>query len=137
MYFDLKTIDRAAIYVADLLQKYRVILLSGPLGAGKTTLTAKTLHYLGVIEPVTSPTYTIMQQYITEQMTIWHCDLYRIKNINELTELGIYEMWTKDFMIIEWPEKLQEYLPPQYAFCELSLNGNQRALKTLGSSNNG
>lgn len=108
-----------------LAQKLRggeILALSGDLGSGKTTFTKALAKKLGVRQTVTSPTFVIMQQYPTKLKTadkkpIWlyHLDLYRADNFNEVADLGLTQLWARPNVItvIEWSDKIQSHLPKQ------------------------
>ncbi len=94
------------------LQPGAVITLSGVLGAGKTTLVKGVAAGLGVTEPVTSPTFTLVQEY-EGRLPLYHVDLYRIKEEEELDDLGLEEyLYGRGVTLMEWPEKAAAYLPP-------------------------
>ena len=98
--------------LAAALRPGDVIALSGMLGAGKTTLVKGVAAGLGVTEPVTSPTFTLIQEY-EGRLPLYHIDLYRIKAEDELQELGLEEyLYGRGVTLIEWPEKAAAYLPP-------------------------
>lgn len=88
------------------------ICLWGDLGAGKTTFARMILKTLDPsIKEVPSPTFTLVQQYVTAVGDVWHCDFYRLIHAEEIFELGIEEAFYHDICLIEWPEKIQPYLP--------------------------
>lgn len=93
-----------------------VVALFGDLGAGKTTFTQAVAKYLGVVQPVTSPTFTIWQQYVSQHPTIKkliHIDAYRLTSGQDLAAIGIDD-WAGQpdcLVIIEWPEKVLDWLP--------------------------
>lgn len=93
---------QAAERFAAVLQGGDVVLLSGELGAGKTTFTKGIALALGVKEPVTSPTFTIIKEYKGEKLSLYHMDMYRLSG--DLTELGLEEyLGKKDGVsVIEW-----------------------------------
>ena len=82
-----------------------VVCLTGNLGVGKTTFAGFLINAL-IKERynITSPTFNLLNQYKTDKFTIWHFDLYRIKSIDELYELGIEDALNYGVSIIEWPE---------------------------------
>jgi tRNA threonylcarbamoyladenosine biosynthesis protein TsaE len=84
-----------------------VVALSGTLGAGKTTLARGVLRGLGFEGEVASPTFPIVQTYDTVP-PLWHVDLYRIEQDDELEELGLGEARLDAAMLIEWPERLPQ-----------------------------
>ena len=100
--------------LAAQLQGTETILLHGPLGAGKTSFARALIRALcgDADMAVPSPTYTLIQPYesVTGQ-TIWHCDLYRIHEPEELDELGLPDMLGSGLVLIEWPDRLGVYKP--------------------------
>lgn len=93
-----------------------VIALSGELGAGKTTFTQQLAKQLGVTEPVTSPTFTLMKQYTTTDSTygsLVHIDAYRIESAAELVPLHLESVFTAPNTIVsvEWPEHIASIMP--------------------------
>lgn len=101
---------------AERLKKGDVVTFFGDLGAGKTEFIKGICDYFNVDEIVNSPTFTIINRYITnnfnDETQIYHIDLYRIKNISELKEIGfedcIYS--DEDIKLIEWAEKAENYI---------------------------
>lgn len=90
-----------------------VIALHGDLGAGKTTLVGGVLSALGVAGPVRSPTYTLIEPYDTAQRQVFHLDLYRLVDPQEVEPLGLRELLGPDAaLLIEWPERGAGHLPP-------------------------
>ncbi|UJF24926.1 tRNA (adenosine(37)-N6)-threonylcarbamoyltransferase complex ATPase subunit type 1 TsaE [Suttonella sp. R2A3] len=108
----------------------KVIYLTGDLGSGKTTFAQQWLRSLGVRGAITSPTYTIANEYSLEdgQRAI-HADLYRIHDPEELIYLDVRD-WTENsaIILIEWPEIGEGLLPPADAHVHLSLEGERRYL---------
>ena len=111
-----------AARIADLARPGDVVLLDGPVGAGKTHFARAFVHSLQTSpEPVPSPTYTLVQNYETRKGPVWHADLYRIGALDELEELGLTEAFESDICLVEWPERLGPLKPP--AALELALAG--------------
>lgn len=91
--------------------KHSVLTLKGNLGAGKTTFTQFLLKTLGSKDEVNSPTYSIVNEYDTPKGKVFHFDLYRLKNLDEVYDIGIEEYLESAFLsIIEWPEIYAEDL---------------------------
>jgi len=91
--------------------KHNILLLKGNLGAGKTTFTQFLLKKLESSDEVNSPTYSIVNEYNTPKGKVYHFDLYRLKNIEEVYDIGIEEYLDNAFLcIIEWPEVYEEEL---------------------------
>ena len=103
--------------LALVLQPKDVITLSGDLGSGKTTFARAVIQALSQATEVTSPTFNLMQSYdITfkdgRKDTLWHLDLYRLKQRAEAYELGLEELW-KHCVLIEWAEIVMDWIPPE------------------------
>ena len=91
--------------------KHNILLLKGNLGAGKTTFTKFLLKNLGSKDEVSSPTYAIVNEYHTPKGKVFHFDLYRMKNIGEVYDIGMDEyLDNAQHCIIEWPEIYEEEL---------------------------
>ena len=91
--------------------KHNILLLKGNLGAGKTTFTKFLLKNLGSKDEVSSPTYAIVNEYHTPKGKVFHFDLYRMKNITEVYDIGMDEyLDNAQLCIIEWPEIYEEEL---------------------------
>lgn len=91
--------------------QHNILLLKGNLGVGKTTFTQFLLKNLGSTDEVNSPTYSIVNEYNTPKGKVYHFDLYRLKNIEEVFDIGIEEYLDNAFLcIIEWPEVYEEEL---------------------------
>jgi len=84
----------------------------GDLGTGKTTLTKSCMKILGSVDEGSSPTFSIVNQYQTiRHESIWHLDLYRLKNTEEAFQAGIYELIRgDDYYFVEWPELIEEWM---------------------------
>lgn len=90
-----------------------VVTLSGDLGAGKTTLAQAICAGYGVTDAVTSPTYSLVQQYSSPRSAVYHVDLYRLDGVAQLTNIGWDEVVAADALVlVEWPERAGERLPP-------------------------
>ena len=90
----------------------QVIALTGDLGAGKTTLTKAIARGLGISETVTSPTFTIVKEYRSGRLPLFHFDVYRIGDVEEMYELGYEEYFFGDGVcVVEWADLIEELIP--------------------------
>lgn len=91
-----------------------IFLLEGDLGVGKTVFAKGFAEGLGITEPITSPTFTIIQEYEDGRIPLYHFDVYRIADVEEMYELG-YEgyFFGKGVCLIEWASLIREILPPE------------------------
>ena len=102
----------------------QVIALIGDLGAGKTTLTKYIAEGLGVTEHVQSPTFTIVREYHSGRMPLYHFDVYRIDDPDEMFEIGYEEYFYGDGLcVVEWADKIEELLPEGTRIIPLSYGG--------------
>ena len=103
------------------------VCLSGPLGAGKSTLARALIRALTTpTEDVPSPTFTLVQFYEGPRLKIAHFDLYRLTNPDEAYEIGLDEALDDGAAVIEWPELLDGRLPPDRLDIEIALDGTGR-----------
>lgn len=113
MTFKIHKIEDWQEVVNQILPKlqHNLLLLKGNLGAGKTTFTQFLLKNLGSTDEVSSPTYAIVNEYRTPKGNVFHFDLYRMKSVGEVYDIGMDEYLENAFLcIIEWPEIYEEEL---------------------------
>jgi tRNA threonylcarbamoyladenosine biosynthesis protein TsaE len=122
--------EAAGYAIGERLHAGDVIALSGPLGAGKTCLARGILKSLGHEGDVPSPTFGIVIPYGGPdiRLPLWHVDLYRLENADEIKELGLDEALSDGALVIEWPERLGRRLWPNALRIELSVEGDVRRL---------
>lgn len=100
-----------AAHIAPLARPGDVIALAGELGAGKTTFARAFIRARGGREDVPSPTFTLAQVYDLGDVSVWHFDLYRLRDPGEAWELGIEDAFHDAISLIEWPERLAALMP--------------------------
>ncbi len=109
-----ETKDVAAA-IAGLARPGDLLLLLGDLGAGKTAFTQGLGNALGVTQPITSPTFTLAQQYEGTDMRVHHLDVYRLEQLDEVSDLGLPELLDDDaVVVIEWGDAIVPMLPNNY-----------------------
>jgi len=112
-------------------KKYSIIRIDGEIGSGKTTLIKSLCKSLGVRENVSSPTFSLVNEYlINKKDKVFHFDFYRIKNSHEALDIGLEDYLESNHLcILEWGQIVSEYLPEKYDFFSLNkINDNIRKL---------
>lgn len=109
----LSEIDAVAAALVEQLGDFRKVAFAGEMGAGKTTLIQSICKSLGVVDIVTSPTFALINEYFTPAgESIYHFDLYRIEDVDELYDIGYEDyFYSESWCFIEWPEKAMELMP--------------------------
>ena len=112
---------------------YKIVLISGEMGAGKTTLIKQILLGLNVIDNISSPTFSIINEYKTKSTDlIYHMDLYRISRIEELEEIGFFEyLESGNLCFIEWGEIIENIIGEDYNKFNIIENGDLRILEKI------
>lgn len=123
---------RLGAAIAGRLQAGESVCLSGPLGAGKSTLARALVRALTTPdEDVPSPTFTLVQFYEGPRLKIAHFDLYRLTSPDEAYEIGLDEALEDGAAVIEWPERLQGRLPADRLDVEIALKGTGREARLV------
>lgn len=117
--------------IASQLKKGDILVLSGELGSGKTKFTEGILTYFGLENEISSPTFTIVNEYKTENVNIYHFDVYRLSDIDEFYAIGGDEYFNKGICIIEWGEIIQEALPKEYIKINFEKDINDENIRIL------
>lgn len=113
--FSEKETFQIAKELAENAKQGEVYCLSGDLGVGKTVFTKGFAAGLGITEPVSSPTFTIVQIYEEGRLPLYHFDVYRIEDIEEMEEIGYEDcFYGEGVCLIEWAELIKEILPEKY-----------------------
>ncbi|ALQ06877.1 MULTISPECIES: tRNA (adenosine(37)-N6)-threonylcarbamoyltransferase complex ATPase subunit type 1 TsaE [Pseudoalteromonas] len=124
--------------VAAIIEQGAVIYLHGDLGAGKTTFTRGVVQGFGHTGKVKSPTYTLVEPYELEQANVYHFDLYRLGDPEELEYMGIRDYFSANAIcVVEWPEKGGEFIPVPDLDITLSYVGNERKIVINSASDRG
>jgi len=126
------TLEELPVIASKILDEYpeeRVFAFYGDLGAGKTTFIKALCHLLGVTEEVTSPSFSIINEYEAGGIDlIYHFDFYRIKKLEEVLDLGYEEyFYSTDYCFLEWPDKIEELLPESYVYISITKSENDKS----------
>ena len=108
-----QTMNIAKIF-AKHLTKGDTIVLTGELGSGKTKFTEGFLGYFGLEEEISSPTFNIVNEYSSDEVTVYHFDVYRLSDTEEFYEIGGEEYFEKGICLIEWGELILGALPKEF-----------------------
>lgn len=132
--YNLKQIDKAVNFVLEQA-KFKTLIFKAEMGTGKTTLIKQLVKVLGCQDEVSSPTFSIVNEYEGNTSTIYHFDLYRIEEETELYDFGIETYLDSDaYIFVEWPELLEPLLD-NYTEVSIYTNENQDRVLQLKNSN--
>ena len=108
-----------------------IVVLTGDLGSGKTKFTEGILSYYGLQNEISSPTFTIVNEYDLPDTKLYHFDVYRISDIDEFYAIGGEEYFEKGISVIEWGEKILDALPDNYIHISFSRDGDNYERRTI------
>jgi tRNA threonylcarbamoyladenosine biosynthesis protein TsaE len=108
--------------VASQLKVGDIVILTGDLGSGKTKFTEGVLTYFNLQNEISSPTFTIVNEYDTPNLKIFHFDVYRLADPDEFSAIGGEEYFERGASIIEWGEMIEDYIPQNYLKLTFSRN---------------
>ena len=123
---------KIAKQIASKLTKTDILVLSGDLGSGKTKFTEGILDFFELKDEISSPTFTIINEYEKDGIKIFHFDVYRLEDVDEFYSIGGDEYFGRGICIIEWGERIAEALPKNYIKINFERdlkNENKRILK--------
>lgn len=129
-----KELDSAAAEILRALGSRRHLALSGPMGAGKTTLTSAICRVLGVADDVSSPTFSIINEYhnAAGDIAVYHFDFYRIEDLREALDLGLDDYFDSSALcLMEWAGNVESLLPEDTAVLRISVQEDGARLLQL------
>jgi tRNA threonylcarbamoyladenosine biosynthesis protein TsaE len=116
--------------------QHKVLLFYGEMGVGKTTLIKEVVKYLGSIDTVSSPTFSLVNEYITTSgEKIYHFDFYRINKETEAMDMGVEEyFYSNNWCLVEWPNKIENLLPLRSVSITITNNHlNERTIELVNN----
>ncbi|WP_276091343.1 tRNA (adenosine(37)-N6)-threonylcarbamoyltransferase complex ATPase subunit type 1 TsaE [Pedobacter sp. JY14-1] len=128
-------LDEVAKVILEHAGNERIFIFRGSMGAGKTTLIKSLASALGVKETVSSPTFSIVNEYHAGDTIVYHFDFYRIRDLREAYDIGYEEyFYSGHYCFIEWPEKVEPLLPENYLTVSIKATGVTERLLLLSKS---
>lgn len=125
----LKDLEQAAKKLIDYFSDQKIFAFYGKMGVGKTAFIQAICRYLGSADNITSPTFALINEYFdANHQSIYHMDFYRIKNLEEVFDLGYEDyFYSGNYCLIEWPEKIEPLLPGRFVEVRIELGaGGER-----------
>lgn len=128
-------LSQVSDYLLNLRGESDIIAFYGPMGAGKTTLIKNLCHRMGVTDEVNSPTFAIVNEYVTmEGESVYHFDFYRIKKLEEVYDIG-YEnyFYSGNLCLLEWPEMIEPLMPEKFIRVDIALGNTDDSRRIVVS----
>ena len=124
---NIEDLDRAAAEFLKEIGNNTLIAFYAPMGSGKTTFTTAICRNLGVTDPVGSPTFAIVNEYMrADGEPMYHFDFYRINKLSEAVEIGLYDYLDSGYLcLMEWPENIEDLLPEETLKVSIHVNPDQ------------
>lgn len=117
--------------LASKLKPRDIIVLTGDLGSGKTKFTEGFLSYFGLENEISSPTFTIVNEYKKNDINIYHFDVYRLEDSSEFSEIGGEEYFENGICLIEWGELIEDVLPKNYIHITFTKDDHNENVRIL------
>ena len=127
---NIEALNEVSDYIISLLSKNRFFIFNGNLGVGKTTLIKNIMKSLGSTDSVSSPTFSIVNEYVDKLGKYYcHFDFYRINNSMEAIEIGLFDYFDSNKVcFIEWAEKIEDLLPESFIKIDILVENNHRKI---------
>lgn len=122
---------KIATNLANKLNLGDIVILSGDLGSGKTKFTEGFLSFWNLEDEISSPTFTIVNEYTKNNINIYHLDVYRLNDIEEFYAIGGLEYFNTGICIIEWGELIEDLLPQNYIKINFSKDDKNESIRYL------
>ncbi len=130
---DIKEISKIAENILNHTKPYKKFLLYGDMGVGKTTLIKELSLQLGVVDIVSSPTFSIVNEYVTlKNEKVYHFDFYRLDDEKQIFDLGYEEyFFGNEYCFVEWPEKIVSLIGSDVVTIKIYINKNKRIVEII------
>ena len=130
-------LDSVAAQLLSFANGNRFFVFEGEMAAGKTTFIKAFCTALGVTDVVSSPTFSIVNEYQSPTGLVYHFDFYRLKNLQEAFDIGYEEyFYSSEYCLVEWPQKVAELLPEQYIKVAIEITGETERTFTFSHITN-
>lgn len=130
-HIDLTRLDETASQIIAEAGNRKLWLFDGEMGAGKTTLIKSICRQLGITSPISSPTFSLVNEYSNNHITLYHFDFYRIKQLEEVYDIGYEDyFYSGHICLIEWPEKIAPLLEGENVFT-ITINKENEDSRTI------
>ncbi|WP_258098968.1 tRNA (adenosine(37)-N6)-threonylcarbamoyltransferase complex ATPase subunit type 1 TsaE [Marinoscillum pacificum] len=133
---DESELEQVASELVPMLSDYEIVCFQGEMGAGKTTFIKVICDALGVQDSMSSPTFSIVNEYRNEEdEPIYHFDFYRVEKLQEAYDIGVEEyFYSGDLCLIEWPDMIKELIPEKHLEISIKLVGDNSREITIRSN---
>lgn len=127
---DKQHLRQAAIQLLKLSGGRKIYAFYGPMGSGKTTIIKSVCNELGAVDIISSPTFTLVNEYMTDKgVILYHIDFYRIKKVEEVYDFGIEDYLSgENFCFMEWPELVESILPDDMIRVKITVGPSQERI---------
>ena len=116
-------------HLTNEVRQEKIVLFFGEMGVGKTTLIKEFCKHLGVADEVSSPTFSLVNEYESKLGPIYHFDLYRVQSEEELYDIGYEDYFYSGYLcLVEWPEMASGLLPEKYVSVKIRVENDQRII---------
>ena len=131
--YSLDTINSAVQFLVENLNNNKIVILDGDMGAGKTTLSKALCLHLGVKDNISSPTFSIVNEYRDKNdKPIYHFDFYRIEDVEEAINIGAEDyFYSGNICLIEWASRVENIIPDDFILVSLSIEGDDSRKLTI------
>ena len=125
----IQELQKVCEHLKSISEKQKLILFSGEMGAGKTTLIKEFCKSIGIQDEVSSPTFSLVNEYESEFGTVYHFDLYRIQSEEELYDIGYEDYFFSGYLcLVEWPEMASGIIPTKHVLVKIRVENDERLI---------